>query len=46
MLKKSGETQQVSFDKVTNELKSLTEVEPVLNNVNYFEIAQKVMSGI
>ena len=44
--KRNGETQQVSFDKVTNRLKSLTEMEPVLNNVNYFEIAQKVVSRI
>ena len=44
--KRNGETEQVSFDKVTNRLKFLTEMEPVLKNVNYFEIAQKVVSRI
>ena len=44
--KRNGDTEQVSFDKVTNRLKFLTEMEPVLKNVNYFEIAQKVVSRI
>ena len=39
--KRNGDCEEVSFDKVTNRLKFLTEMEPKLSNVNYFEIAQK-----
>ena len=44
--KRNGELEQVSFDKVTNRLKLLTEMEPPLTHVNYFEIAQKVVTRI
>lgn len=44
--KRNGELEQVSFDKVTNRLKALAEMEPKLSHVNYFEIAQKVVTRI
>ena len=38
--KRNGECEEVSFDKVTNRMRYLAEMEPQLTNVNYFEIAQ------
>ena len=44
--KRDGSSEQVSFDKVTNRLRLLCEMEPKLKNVDHLEIAQKVISRI
>lgn len=44
--KRNGTIEQVSFDKVTNRLKNLCEMEPNLTQVNYIDISQKVISRI
>ena len=44
--KRDGSTEKVSFDKVTNRLLVLCEMEPKLENVDHLEIAQKVISRI
>ena len=44
--KRNGSSEQVSFDKVTNRLRLLCEMEPKLKNVDHLEIAQKVISRI
>ena len=44
--KRDGTTEQVSFDKVTNRLRILCEMKPKLENVNYIDISQKVISRI
>ena len=46
VIKRDGSKELVSFDKVINRLKLLSEMEPRLTFVNYFEIAQKVVSRI
>ncbi len=44
--KRNGEQEEVSFDKVLNRIKSLSKMEPKLNNVNPFSLAQKVCTRI
>jgi len=44
--KRDGSSEQVSFDKVTNRLRLLCNMEPKLKNVDHLEIAQKVISRI
>ena len=44
--KRNGTIEQVSFDKVTNRLRILCEMKPKLENVNYIDISQKVISRI
>ena len=44
--KRDGSYEQVSFDKVTNRLRLLCNMEPKLKNVDHLEIAQKVISRI
>ena len=44
--KRNGSKEQVSFDKVTNRLRILCEMEPKLSKVNYIDISQKVVSRI
>ena len=46
VIKRNGDSQEVSFDKVIWRLKVLCEKEPVLNNIDSIEIAQKVCSQI
>jgi len=43
VIKRSGEQENVSFDKV---LRRLTQISTGLKNVNIYEVAQKVVSGI
>ena len=44
--KRNGESETVSFDKVTNRLRILCNIKPKLTEVNFVEIAQKVISRI
>lgn len=44
--KRNGESETVSFDKVTNRLRILCNLKPKLTEVNFVEIAQKVISRI
>ena len=44
--KRNGESETVSFDKVTNRLRILCNIYPKLTEVNFVEIAQKVISRI
>ena len=44
--KRDGSSEQVSFDKVTNRLRLLCNMEPKLKNVDHLGIAQKVISRI
>jgi ribonucleoside-diphosphate reductase alpha subunit len=44
--KRNGKQEEVSFDKVLNRIKSLSKMEPKLNNVNPFSLAQKVCTRI
>ena len=46
VIKRDGSKEVVSFDKVTGRLKKLSEMKPMLENVNYFKIAQMVVSRI
>ena len=46
VIKRDGSKELVSFDKVINRLRKLSQMEPPLKSVNYFEIAQKVVSQI
>ena len=44
--KRDGSKELVSFDKVTNRLRLLCEMEPKLKDIDHIEIAQKVISRI
>ena len=44
--KRNGKAEEVSFDKVIKRLEVLCNIKPKLTNVNYCEIAQKVISRI
>ena len=44
--KRDGSVQEVSFDKVTKRLRCLCNMDPPLTNINYTEIAQKVITRI
>jgi len=46
VIKRNGQKQDVSFDKITARIKQLTLKLPLLTNVNVFLIAQKVITGI
>lgn len=46
VIKRNGQSQDVSFDKVIWRLKVLCEKKPILNNIDSIEIAQKVCSQI
>ena len=44
--KRNGSQELVSFDKITKRLQSLCDITPKLNNVNIYEVAQKVCNEI
>jgi ribonucleoside-diphosphate reductase alpha subunit len=46
VIKRNGTSEEVSFDKVLNRIKKLCFETPILSNVNYFDIAQKVCARI
>lgn len=46
VIKRNGEQEEVSFDKVLNRMKSIKEKNPELKNVNPFYLSQKVCSQI
>jgi ribonucleoside-diphosphate reductase alpha subunit len=46
VLKRSGERQQVHFDKITERIRTLCEMEPRLGAVDPADVAQKVIQGL
>mgnify|MGYP001337229343 CR=1 FL=1 len=46
VIKRDGSKELVSFDKVTNRLRTLSDMSPKLKHVNFLEISQKVVSRI
>lgn len=44
--KRNGELEEVSFDKVINRIKFMCAIEPVCQNIDYIQVAQKVCSKI
>lgn len=46
VLKRSGERQQVQFDKITERIRTLCEMEPRLAAVDPADVAQKVIQGL
>ena len=46
VIKRNGTLEEVSFDKVLNRIKKVCFEAPLLTNVNYFDIAQKVCARI
>ena len=46
VLKRNGEYENISFDKITQRLKNLCDISPKCNEVDYIFISQKVISYI